>query len=62
MNHKKKKHKRKKKVIEKFRTEEGHGAVFLSPSKIQRFRDIDDAKEQAKVDEQATKQLVKEQQ
>ena len=61
-NHKKKKHKRKKKVIEQFRAEEGNGAVFLSPSKIQRFRDIDDAREQARVDEQAAKQLAKEQQ
>ena len=62
INHEKKKRKRKKKVIEQFRAEEGYGTLFLSPSKIQRFRDIDNAKEQAKEDEQATKRLAKEQQ
>jgi hypothetical protein len=62
VNHEKKKRKRKKKLMEEFRAEEGQGVLFLSPSKIQAVRDLDARREQAKVDEQATKQLAKDQQ
>jgi hypothetical protein len=62
VNHEKKKRKRKKKLMEEFRAEEGQGVLFLSPLKIQAVRDLDARREQAKVDEQATKQLAKDQQ
>ena len=54
-----KRRKRGKKLIEEFRAEEGQGALFISPSKIQAIRDLKARREQAKVDEQATKQLAK---
>ena len=61
-NYEKKKRKRKKKAIEQLREEDGQGAIFLSPSKIQQYRDFEDRKEQTKLDEQAAKQVAKEQQ
>ena len=57
--HEQKRRKRGKKLIEEFRAEEGQGALFISPSKIQAIRDLEARREQAKVDEQATKQLAK---
>jgi hypothetical protein len=62
MNHDRKKKKRKKKLMEEFRAEEGQGALFLSPLKIQAVRDLNACREQAKLDEQAAKQLTKDQQ
>ena len=59
MFHKKKRRKRGKKLIEEYRGEEGHAALFMSPSKIQAVRDLKVRREQAKVDEQASKQLAK---
>ena len=57
--HEQKRRKRGKKLIEEFRAEEGHAALFMSPSKIQAVRDLEARREQAKVDEQASKQLAK---
>ena len=57
--HKQKRRKRGKKLIEEFRGQEGQAALFLSPSKIQVVRDLEARREQAKLDEQASKQLTK---
>ena len=45
--------------MDEFRAQEGSAAIFLSPTKIQDFRNLDERREQAKVDEQASKQLAK---
>ena len=59
MFYKKKRRKRSKKLIEEYRSKEGHTALFMLPLKIQAVRDLKVRREQAKVDEQASKQLAK---
>jgi superfamily II DNA or RNA helicase len=59
VNHDNKKKKKNKKLMDEFRAQEGSAAIFLSPTKIQDFRDLNERREQAKVDEQASKQLAK---
>jgi hypothetical protein len=60
--HEQKRRKRGKKLEEEFRAQEGGGAVFFSPQKIQALRDLDAQRQAVKEQEQANKQLAKEQQ
>ena len=59
VDYKKKRRKRSKKLIEEHRRKEGQAILFMSPLKIQEVRDLNTRREQAKVDEQASKQLAK---
>ncbi|KAK5006208.1 hypothetical protein LTR28_006768, partial [Elasticomyces elasticus] len=57
LNNEKKKRKRSKLFTEEFRAEEGSGAIFFSPSKVKKARDVQDAKEAAKEQETQDKLL-----
>jgi len=48
LNYKQTRRKRSKRVLKELRSEEGSGTLFISPSKIQRARDIADGREAAK--------------
>jgi hypothetical protein len=48
--------KRKGKVAEQLRSEGGTGTLFMSPSRVQRARDLEDSREQAKEQLQQDKQ------
>ena len=54
----KKRRKRGKALFEEFRAQEGQGAIFFSPAKIQATKDLQSQREQAKEDE-ATKKAAK---
>ena len=51
LNSEKKKRKRGRPLMEELRAQEGSGALFFSPSKIQKARELQDAKEAAKEQE-----------
>ncbi|KYG39604.1 hypothetical protein M433DRAFT_10541, partial [Acidomyces richmondensis BFW] len=55
LNHEQTRRKRSKRVLEELRSEEGSGTLFMSPSKIQRARDIADGREAAKAAQKAQK-------
>ena len=56
LNRQKGRKKRKGKVAEQLRSEGGTGTLFLSPSRVQRARDLEDSREQAKEQLQQDKQ------
>ncbi|KAK4981075.1 hypothetical protein LTR28_006825 [Elasticomyces elasticus] len=56
-NNEKKKRKGRKPFTEELRAEEGSGAMFFSPSKVKKARDLQDAKEAAKEQETQDKLL-----
>jgi hypothetical protein len=58
VKHKKKRRKRDKALLEQFRAQEGKGAIFFSPGKIQAIRDLNAEREATKEAKQASKQLV----
>ncbi|KAH0345012.1 hypothetical protein KCU83_g8033, partial [Aureobasidium melanogenum] len=51
LNNEKKKRKRGRPLMDRLRAQEGSGALFFSPSKIQKARELQDAKEAAKEQE-----------
>ena len=55
LNYKQTRRKRSKRVLKELRSEEGSGTLFMSPSKIQRARDIADGREAAKAAQKAQK-------
>ncbi|KYG39862.1 hypothetical protein M433DRAFT_28377, partial [Acidomyces richmondensis BFW] len=55
LNYEQTRRKRSKRVLEELRSEEGSGTLFMSPSKIQRARDIADGREAAKAAQKAQK-------
>jgi len=55
LNYKQIRRKRSKRVLKELRLEEGSGTLFISPSKIQRARDIADGREAAKAAQKAQK-------
>ncbi|KAK4970439.1 hypothetical protein LTR28_000274 [Elasticomyces elasticus] len=57
LNNEKKKRKRGKPFTEELRAEEGSGAIFFSPSKVKKARDLQDAEEAAKEQESQDKLL-----
>jgi hypothetical protein len=56
LNRQKGRKKRKGKVAEQLRSEGGTGTLFMSPSRVQRARDLEDSREQAKEQYQQDKQ------
>jgi hypothetical protein len=60
IKHEKKRRKRGKALTEQFRANEGEGAMFFSPAKIQQLRNLDTQRQATKEAEQAVKQLAKE--
>ena len=61
LKHEKKRRKRGKGLFEQLRANNGYGAMFFSPSKIQEARDLQIDREAQKEAEQAAKQFAKEQ-
>lgn len=61
IQHEKKRRKRGKALFKQLRADDGYGAMFFSPAKIQQARDLQAEREAQKQAEQASKQLTKEQ-
>lgn len=56
LRHEKKKRKRGRKLMEQFRAEEGSGAILFSPEKVRAALELQEQREQEKVQEKAEKE------